>query len=145
MYCWIINVLRHSVNRIQSKVHRIRTYESNEISLSCFDDKICIQSNGCDGLGLGYQSYLNNYFYPKDFLSSILLFFFSRQNSFFIKHIVRLLAWHIKSEKSKALKKDSEELMPITWHPRRWWNFCMSEDEKKKQTNFDWVMLLMHQ
>ena len=22
--------------------------------------------------------------------------------------------------------------MPITWHPKRWWNFCMSEDEEKE-------------
>ena len=48
--------LRHSMNRIQSKDHKIRTYEINEISLSCFDDKIYIQNNGCDGLALGCQS-----------------------------------------------------------------------------------------
>ena len=46
--------LRHSMNRIQSKDHRIGTYEINKISLSCFDDKIYIQNNGCDGLALGY-------------------------------------------------------------------------------------------
>ena len=34
--------LRHSMNRIQSKDHKIRTYEINKISLSCFDDKIYI-------------------------------------------------------------------------------------------------------
>ena len=29
--------------------------------------------------------------------------------------------------------------MHIAWHPKRWWNFCMSEDEKKrKRTNFYW-------
>ena len=27
-------------------------------------------------------------------------------------------------------KKISQELMPLAWHPKRWWNFCMSEDEK---------------
>ena len=36
--------IRHSMNRIQSK------------DLYCFDDKIYIQSNGYDGLALGYQS-----------------------------------------------------------------------------------------
>ena len=46
--------LRHSMNRIQSKHHKIGTYEINKISLSCFDDKIYIQSNGYDGLALGY-------------------------------------------------------------------------------------------
>ena len=29
-------------------------------------------------------------------------------------------------------KKVSEELMPIAWHPKRWWKFCMSEEEKKE-------------
>ena len=42
--------LRHSINRIQGKDHRIGTYEMNKISLSCFNDKIYIQNNGCDGL-----------------------------------------------------------------------------------------------
>ena len=46
--------LKHSMNRIQTKDHRIGTYEINKISLTCFDDKICIQNNGCDGLTLGY-------------------------------------------------------------------------------------------
>ena len=46
--------LKDSMNRIQSKDHRIRTYEINKISLSCSDDKIYIQNNGCDGLALGH-------------------------------------------------------------------------------------------
>ena len=56
--------LRHSMNRIQSKDHRIGTYEINKISLSYFDDKIYIQNNGFDGLALGYVRTV--------FLSSIL-------------------------------------------------------------------------
>ena len=48
--------LRHSMNRIQSKDHKIGASEINKISLSCFDDKIYIQNNGCDRLTLGYQS-----------------------------------------------------------------------------------------
>ena len=48
--------LRRSMNRIQSNDHRIGTYEINKISLSCFDDKVCIQNNLCDGLALGYWS-----------------------------------------------------------------------------------------
>ena len=47
--------LRHLMNRIQSKNHRIRTYEINKTSL-CFNDKIYILNNGYDGLALGYQS-----------------------------------------------------------------------------------------
>ena len=37
------NYIRHSMNRIQSKDDIIGTYEINEISLSCFDDKMYIQ------------------------------------------------------------------------------------------------------
>ena len=48
--------LRHWMNRIQSKDHKIRIYEINKISWFCFDDKIYIQNSGCDGLALGYQS-----------------------------------------------------------------------------------------
>ena len=44
----------HLLNRIQSKVHRIATYEINKISLYCFDDIIYIKNNGYDGLALGY-------------------------------------------------------------------------------------------
>ena len=32
----------------------------------------------------------------------------------------------------KHLKELNEELMPIAWHPNRWWDFCLSEDEKKE-------------
>ena len=46
--------LRHSMNRIQNKNHKIGTYEINKISSSCFDDKIYIQNNRCDGLAVGY-------------------------------------------------------------------------------------------
>ena len=66
------------MKRIQSKDHRIGTYEINKISLSCFDDKIYNQNNRYDGLALGYyleliikNSYLNNYS-KKAFLSSKL-------------------------------------------------------------------------
>ena len=46
------------MNRIQSKDHRIGTYEINKISLSRFDDKTYIQISGYDGLALGCQSSL---------------------------------------------------------------------------------------
>ena len=29
------------------------------------------------------------------------------------------------------LKDVSKELMPVPWNPTRWWDWCMSEDEKK--------------
>ena len=48
--------LRYSVNRTQSKIHRIGTYEIIKTYLSCFDDKIYIPNNGYDSLVLNYYS-----------------------------------------------------------------------------------------
>ena len=48
--------LRHSMNRNQSKDHRIATYEINQTSLSCSDDKITYPKQWIYGLALGYQS-----------------------------------------------------------------------------------------
>ena len=42
------------MNRIESKDHRIGTYEINKIALSCFNDKIHIINDGYDRLALGY-------------------------------------------------------------------------------------------
>ena len=33
-----------------------------------------------------------------------------------------------KAQKTKIKK----ELMPVAWHPDRWWNWCVPEDEKKE-------------
>ena len=47
--------------------------------------------------------------------------------------LIRLLVLHIKFEKMPStLINISEELMTIVWHPKIWWNFCMSGDEKKE-------------
>ena len=40
--------LRLSMNRNRAKDQRIKTYEINKISLSCFDDKIYTQNNELD-------------------------------------------------------------------------------------------------
>ena len=42
---WNKKCLGHSMNGIQSKDHRIGTYEINKVSLSCFDYKIYIKEN----------------------------------------------------------------------------------------------------
>ena len=44
-----------------------------------------------------------------------------------------LIEWYKGYRKRKAQKTSiKEELMPITWHPSRYWDWCMSEDEKKE-------------
>ena len=39
-------VVRHKMKRIQSKKHKLGTYEINKISLSCFDDKRFVLNDG---------------------------------------------------------------------------------------------------
>ena len=47
---------------------------------------------------------------------------------------VRLLVWRNKFEKRKAVKeKINKELMPVVWHSTRWWDWCISEDMRKKK------------
>ena len=48
--------LRHSMNKFQSKDHRIGTNKINKLSSSCFDDKIHILNNEYDELGLDYKT-----------------------------------------------------------------------------------------
>ena len=50
--------MRHSMNKIERKDHRTGTYETNKISLSCFNDKIHILNNEYDRLALSYQNSL---------------------------------------------------------------------------------------
>ena len=40
------NIIRHKMKRIQSKKHKLGTYEIDKISLSCFDDKTYVLDDG---------------------------------------------------------------------------------------------------
>ena len=40
----LLNKIEYLMNKIQTKDHKIETYEINKTSLSCFDDKIYIQN-----------------------------------------------------------------------------------------------------
>ena len=43
-----------------------------------------------------------------------------------------IIEWYNDYKKRKAQKaKIKEELLPIAWHPLRWWDWCMSEDERR--------------
>ena len=42
---------------------------------------------------------------------------------------VKLIAWGNRFKQRKTFKKEpSKELMPVVWHPTRWWDWCMPED-----------------
>ena len=48
-------ILRHTMRGITSKNHNLGTYETNEISLSRFDDKRYILKNGINALAYGHK------------------------------------------------------------------------------------------
>ena len=48
-------LLRHKMKRIQSDLHSVGTYEINEISLSCFDDKGYVLDDGINTLAYGHK------------------------------------------------------------------------------------------
>ena len=44
----------------------------------------------------------------------------------------KLIKCYEGNQKRKAQKASiKEELLPIAWHPSRYWDWCMSEDEKR--------------
>ena len=43
-------MIKHKIKRIQSKLHKIGTYDVCKISLSCFDDKRYILDDGINSL-----------------------------------------------------------------------------------------------
>ena len=44
-----------------------------------------------------------------------------------------LFEWYDGYKKRKAQKASiKEQLLPIAWHPSRYWDSCVPEDEKKK-------------
>ena len=48
-------IIRHKMNRIQSKKHKLGTYEIDKISLSCSDDKRYVLDDGIRTLAYFYQ------------------------------------------------------------------------------------------
>ena len=48
-------VIRHNMKRIQSRLHKIRTYNVCKISLSCFDDKRYVLDNGISNLAYFHE------------------------------------------------------------------------------------------
>ena len=45
----------------------------------------------------------------------------------------KLIKRYNRYKKRKAQKASiKEELLPVTWHPSRWWDWCIPEDEKKE-------------
>ena len=49
-------VIRHKMKRVQSKLHRIGTYDVCKISLSCFDDKRYILDDGINSLAYFHKN-----------------------------------------------------------------------------------------
>ena len=45
----------------------------------------------------------------------------------------KVFEWHESYQKRKAQKAQiKEKLLPIAWHPLRYWDWCMSEDKKRE-------------
>ena len=49
-------IIRHKMKRIQSKKHKLGTYEIEKISLSCFDDKRYVLDDGVYTLSYFHKS-----------------------------------------------------------------------------------------
>ena len=52
-------IMRQSMRRIQSKLHKIGTYDDYKISLPCFDDKGYILDDGINSLAYFHKDVKN--------------------------------------------------------------------------------------
>ena len=52
-------VIRHNMNKIQSKLHGLGTYDVYKISLSCFDDKRYVLDDGVNTLAYFHKDIRN--------------------------------------------------------------------------------------
>ena len=50
-------IIRHKMRRIQSKKHKLGTYEINKISLSCFDNKRFVLNDGIHTLAYFHKDF----------------------------------------------------------------------------------------
>ena len=56
---------------------------------------------------------------------------FNRDECQTLIHVIRKDC-HNRLKQRKVFKKCiSKKLMPVAWHPKGWWDWCMSEDQKK--------------
>ena len=53
-------IIRHKMKRIQSKKHKLGTYEIDKISLSCFDDKRYVLDDGVYTLAYFHKNSVTN-------------------------------------------------------------------------------------
>ena len=53
-------IIRHKMRRIQGKKHKMRTYEINKVSLSVFDDKRFVLSDGIHTLAYFHKDLKNH-------------------------------------------------------------------------------------
>ena len=49
-------IIKHKMKKIQSKKHKLGTYEIDKISLSCFDDKRYVLDNGIHTLSYFHKN-----------------------------------------------------------------------------------------
>ena len=59
-------ILRHKMRRIQTKKHKLGTYEINKISLSCFDDKRFVLNDGIHTLAYFHEGCNNQKYVLSD-------------------------------------------------------------------------------
>ena len=65
-------VIRHKIKRIQGKKHKTGTYENNNTSLSCFDDKRFVLDDGIQTLAYFHKDFKKIDFYRWSWIKEIL-------------------------------------------------------------------------
>ena len=61
-------------------------------------------------------------------------------NEIYSKIIIRVtyMAWHNRFKQCKAFQKEigKQLMLLVAWHPIRWWDCCVPQDEKRNRILF---------
>ena len=84
----------------------------------------------CDKAVRDDSSYLR--YVPDWFVTREGVYMWYNDSDYYDDDEDKFFKWYNDYKKRKAQKVSiKEELLPIAWHPSRWWDWCVSEDEKR--------------
>ena len=87
-------------------------------------------SRMCEGVIGGYLcafKFVPDWFVTQDICDNI------KTREDFDLNADEFVTWYNGYPQRKVQKAQVKaELMPIAWHPSRWWNWCIPEDDKKE-------------
>ena len=125
-------MLRYVPDHLKTKTRCDRVIEKNPYMLRYAPDYFKTRKM-CEGVFEKYPwtlKYVPNWFVTQQQIGLWHDYHCPRHCTYHNNEMIKWYDGYKKRKAKKALTK--EELIPVTWHPSRYWDWYMSEDEKKE-------------